>query len=62
MKLNLYVFYEIFFFNNKVVMVWIYGGGFVFGFGGIYDGSLLFLIGDVIVVIINYWLGIFGFF
>lgn len=61
MKFNIYVFIGVVFFNNKLVMVWIYGGGFVYGLGGDYDGSLLFLNGDVIVVIMNYWLGIFGF-
>nr|XP_034313487.1 cholinesterase-like [Crassostrea gigas]XP_034313488.1 cholinesterase-like [Crassostrea gigas] len=61
LKLNIYVPNEVSFSNNKAVMVWIHGGGFAFGSGGTYDGSLLSLIGDVIVVTINYRLGIFGF-
>lgn len=43
------------------VMVWIHGGGFVFGYGHAYDGSLLAAKGNVIVVTINYRLGILGF-
>lgn len=42
-------------------MVWFYGGVFFLGLGGFYDVFMLFLVGDVIVVIINYCLGIFGF-
>lgn len=45
------------------VMVWIHGGGFVGGSGGspLYDGTALARKG-VVVVTINYRLGIFGFF
>lgn len=45
------------------VMVWIHGGGFVGGSGGslLYDGTALAKKG-VVVVTINYRLGIFGFF
>lgn len=43
-------------------MIWIYGGGFVSGQSGLYDGSYLTEIGDVIVVTVNYRLGILGFY
>lgn len=42
-------------------MVWIYGGGYFFGIVFFYDGSMIVVEGDVIVVIVNYWFGIFGF-
>lgn len=45
---------------NKTVMVWIHGGGFETGSGSQYDGSVLAL-HDVIVVTINYRLGLLGF-
>ncbi|XP_022079595.1 uncharacterized protein LOC110973232 [Acanthaster planci] len=44
------------------VMVFIHGGGLVFGQGMYYDGTLLALQGQVIMVNFNYRLGIFGFF
>ncbi|XP_048210704.1 carboxylesterase 5A [Perognathus longimembris pacificus] len=44
------------------VMVWIPGGGFQTGSASIYDGSALAAYEDVLVVIIQYRLGIFGFF
>ncbi|XP_061188098.1 carboxylesterase 1C-like [Saccostrea echinata] len=47
---------------KKPVMVWIHGGGFVIGSAYAYDSSTLALQGDVIVVTIQYRLGIFGFF
>ena len=45
------------------VMVWIHGGSFVNGSGSIpwYDGSSLAARGDVVVVTINYRLGVFGY-
>jgi para-nitrobenzyl esterase len=43
------------------VMVWIHGGGFVTGAGSGFDSGLLAATGDVIVVTINYRLGVFGF-
>lgn len=47
----------------KPVMVWIHGGAFVIGSGSqsIYDGRKLARRGDVVVVTINYRLGVFGF-
>ncbi len=50
--------------NDKLpVMVWIHGGGFQLGAGstGVYDGEALAAQG-VVLVTINYRLGIFGFF
>lgn len=46
-----------------LVMVWLYGGGFIIGVGSLlfYDGKV-FVSCDVVVVIVNYWLGYFGFF
>lgn len=45
----------------KPVMVWIHGGAFMGGSGDPYDGSALAREGDVIVVTINYRLGVLGF-
>ena len=45
----------------KPVMVWIHGGAFVVGSATMYDGSYLAAQGDVIVVTVNYRLGILGF-
>lgn len=43
------------------VLFWIHGGGFSFGSGSSTDGSHLAVAGDVVVVTINYRVGIFGF-
>ncbi len=43
------------------VMVWIHGGAFVDGEGADYDGSPLATQGNVVVVTINYRLGLLGF-
>ncbi|KAK3752810.1 hypothetical protein QZH41_005179 [Actinostola sp. cb2023] len=43
------------------VMVWIYGGSFQLSSNRIYDGSYIATMGKVIVVAINYRLGVFGF-
>lgn len=49
--------------RRRPVMVWIHGGGFVNGAGSLpmYDGSQLARNGDVVVVTLNYRLGVFGF-
>jgi para-nitrobenzyl esterase len=44
------------------VMVWIHGGGLTFGAGSFYDPTRLVETGRVIVVTINYRLGLLGFF
>jgi para-nitrobenzyl esterase len=44
------------------VMVWIHGGGLVSGGSFFYDPSPMVLAGNVIVVTINYRLGLLGFF
>ena len=43
------------------MLVWIHGGGFTIGNGAMYDGAALAAAGDVVVVTINYRLGVFGF-
>ncbi|XP_053110824.1 fatty acyl-CoA hydrolase precursor, medium chain-like isoform X2 [Hemicordylus capensis] len=43
------------------VMVWIHGGGLLIGAALIYDGSVLAAFEDVVVVTIQYRLGILGF-
>ena len=43
------------------VMVWIYGGSFQDGSERLYDGSALAGLHDVVVVIPNYRLNVFGF-
>jgi para-nitrobenzyl esterase len=49
--------------GKRPVMVWIHGGAFVTGAGsvGTYNGKHLAARGDVVVVTINYRLGVFGF-
>ena len=39
-------------------MFWIHGGGWSMGSAEMYDGSILSLFGDVVVVTISYRLGI----
>ncbi|XP_060066124.1 carboxylesterase 4A-like [Ylistrum balloti] len=60
--LNVYVPHKLSTTANKSVMVWIHGGGYRSGSGMEYDGTSLALQGDVIVVTLNYRLGVFGFF
>ncbi|MEU4575352.1 carboxylesterase/lipase family protein [Nonomuraea sp. ATR24] len=48
--------------KNRPVMVWLPGGGFVTGAGSIYDPARLVTTGDLVVVTVNYRLGVFGFF
>ncbi|MFJ6698903.1 carboxylesterase/lipase family protein [Streptomyces sp. NPDC091272] len=45
----------------RPVLVWIHGGGFIFGTGKDYDGSVLAERGDVVVVTLNYRLSSWGF-
>jgi para-nitrobenzyl esterase len=49
--------------DNHPVMVWIHGGAFVMGSGGVplYDGITFASRHDIVVVTINYRLGLFGF-
>ncbi|XP_039267780.2 carboxylesterase 5A-like [Styela clava] len=44
------------------VMVWFYGGAFQMGFADMFDGTVLSALHDVVVVIPNYRVGVFGFF
>uniref|UniRef100_A0A4X2KUW2 Carboxylic ester hydrolase n=1 Tax=Vombatus ursinus TaxID=29139 RepID=A0A4X2KUW2_VOMUR len=44
------------------VMVWIHGGGLILGSASTYDGSILSTTQNVVVVTIQYRLGILGFF
>nr|XP_022307375.1 carboxylesterase 5A-like isoform X3 [Crassostrea virginica] len=60
--LNIYVPGRISTDRNLSVMVWIHGGGFVSGAGSLYNPIKLVSKGDVIVVTINYRLGLLGFF
>jgi len=48
---------------RRPVMVWVHGGGFVFGSGSepLYDGAALTTRGDVVVVSVHYRLGALGF-
>lgn len=47
--------------DPRPVMVWIHGGSFVAGSGGIYDARRLAARGDIVVVTLNYRLGALGF-
>ncbi|MGE2716490.1 carboxylesterase/lipase family protein [Mycolicibacterium litorale] len=47
--------------RKRPVMVWIHGGAFVNGSGGIYDARWLAARGDIVVVTVNYRLGTVGF-
>ena len=45
----------------RPVLFWIHGGAFTIGSANDYDGSILAAQGDVVVVAVNYRLGLFGF-
>lgn len=47
--------------THRPVLFWIHGGSFTGGSANGYDGSVLAEQGDVVVVAINYRLGLFGF-
>lgn len=47
--------------EKRPVMVWIHGGAFVNGSGGIYDARRLAARGDMVVITVNYRLGTMGF-
>lgn len=47
--------------RRRPVMVWIHGGGFTSGSGALYQGGPLAVLGDIVVVTINYRIGVFGF-
>lgn len=47
--------------GHKPVYVWIHGGAFVVGTGSAYDGAELARTGDIVVVTINYRVGVLGF-
>ncbi|XP_031196986.1 acylcarnitine hydrolase-like [Mastomys coucha] len=48
--------------SNLPVMVWIHGGALTVGMASMYDGSVLAATEGVVVVIIQYRLGVLGFF
>ncbi len=49
--------------GRRPVMVWVHGGAFLLGAGSepLYDGSRLAASGDVVVVTVNYRLGVLGY-
>lgn len=49
--------------DSKPVMVWLHGGAYVLGSSSqpLYDGRRLSASGDVVVVTVNYRIGVFGF-
>ncbi|XP_062595093.1 carboxylesterase 5A-like [Saccostrea cucullata] len=59
--LNIYVPSDVSSDERLSVMVWIHGGAFLYGQGMFYNASNLASVGRVIVVTLNYRLGIFGF-
>ncbi|XP_062598077.1 acetylcholinesterase-like [Saccostrea cucullata] len=61
LQLNIYVPYNITQDLRRSVMVFIHGGAYMAGSGFTYDGSRIASQGNVIVVTINYRLGMFGF-
>ena len=48
--------------SSRAVMIWIYGGGFQFGFQDWFDAKAFAALNDVILVTINYRVTAFGFF
>uniref|UniRef100_A0A3Q3BDY4 Carboxylesterase type B domain-containing protein n=1 Tax=Kryptolebias marmoratus TaxID=37003 RepID=A0A3Q3BDY4_KRYMA len=48
--------------SPKPVMVFIHGGSYMEGTGNMFDGSILASYGNVIVITVNYRLGVLVFF
>ncbi|XP_060567180.1 acetylcholinesterase-like [Ruditapes philippinarum] len=61
LTLNIYVPNELRANDLRPVMIWVYGGGFVQGASTAYKPEALALFGNVIVVTINYRIGMLGF-
>nr|AAH57187.1 Es31 protein [Mus musculus]AAH57188.1 Es31 protein [Mus musculus] len=61
LTLNIYSPTEITAGDKRPVMVWIHGGSLLVGSSTSHDGSALAAYGDVVVVTVQYRLGIFGF-
>ncbi|XP_050409133.2 neuroligin-4, Y-linked [Patella vulgata] len=59
--LNIFVPKKITTNSPRAVMLFIHGGSYMHGTGNSFDGSLLAITGDVIIVSINYRLDVFGF-
>ena len=59
--MNCILLFTCYSFSVIKVMVWIHGGGFIMGSASGYDGSALAAYQDVVVVLIQYRLGILGF-
>ncbi|KAL4223079.1 Carboxylesterase 5A [Mactra antiquata] len=59
--LNIYVPHDFTQNTSLPVMIWIYGGAFVEGASGLYRPDVMVALTDVIVVTVNYRLGMFGF-
>jgi para-nitrobenzyl esterase len=47
--------------RKRPVMVWFHGGAFLLGSARVYTGAHLAAQGDIVVVAVNYRLGVFGF-
>jgi para-nitrobenzyl esterase len=47
--------------HARPVLFWIHGGAYYIGSGNDHDGSILASQGDVVVIAVNYRLGVFGF-
>ncbi|MBX3618845.1 MAG: carboxylesterase/lipase family protein [Rhizobacter sp.] len=47
--------------QKRPVMVWVHGGAFLLGSARVYTGAHLAAQGDIVVVALNYRLGVFGF-
>ncbi|KAL4224348.1 Neuroligin-1 [Mactra antiquata] len=61
LKLNIYIPGSVSTITPKPVMIWMYGGGFIQGSTLLYQPDGLVSYGDVIVITVNYRLGMFGF-